>query len=116
MFSLPSLFQDIEIDLVRKLVAQEDAFVELPNVPALIRHYCHGGASYDSIAPVLDSLWKHSPEFVSLFSDLVVRKVVQGYTWQQCVEEFALTGRKQAEQQFRHDLKTRLLASQPSNG
>ncbi len=115
-FSLPSLFQDIEIDLVRKLVAREDAFVELPNVPALIRHYCHGGASYDSIAPVLDSLWKHSPEFVSLFSDLVLRKIVQGYTWQQCVEEFALTGRKQAEQQFRHDLKTRLLASQPSNG
>ncbi len=113
-FSLPFLFQNIEIDLVRKLVAQDDAFVELPNVPALIRHYCRGGASYDSIAPVLDSLWKRSPEFVSLFSDLVLRKVVQGYTWQQCVEEFALSGKKQAEQQFRHDLNTSLLASQPS--
>lgn len=112
-FSLPSLFQDIEIDLVRKLVAQDDAFVELPDVPALIRHYCHGGASYDSIAPVLDSLWKRAPELVSLFSDLVLRKVVQGYTWQQCVDEFALTGKKQAEQQFRHDLNTKLLASQP---
>lgn len=104
LYSLPSLYRLLETDLVRSLCAKLDASIDNPSFAPLIRSYISGGTHYDSVAPILDLWWKSSPASVVTMSDLVIRKLVQQYSWSDCVNEFSLQGKKQAESQFKIEL------------
>lgn len=103
-YSLSETFKQLEIELVRSLSINHNASVVKPSVPRLVEHYCHGGASYDSIAPLLECIWRQAPSSWSNASDLLVRKVVQRWSWDECRHAFNYAGHKQVEQAFRGEL------------
>lgn len=103
-YSLTTIFKQLEIELVRSLFETKDASVDKSSLSALITRYCQGGASYDSVAPHLYSWWLNTPALANKVSDLFIRLVVQRNDWSSCIDEFGLTGRKQAEQIFRQQL------------
>lgn len=103
-YSLTTIFKQLEIELVRSLFETKDASVDKSSLSALIKRYCQGGASYDSVVPHLYSWWLNTPLLVDKVSDLFIRLVVQRNDWSSCIDEFGLTGRKQAEQIFRKQL------------
>lgn len=103
-YSLTTIFKQLEIELVRSLFETKDASVDKSSLSALIMRYCQGGASYDSVAPHLYSWWLNTPVLANKVSDLFIRLVVQRNDWSSCIDEFGLTGRKQAEQIFRQQL------------
>ena len=94
----------------------------------LLRNYVEGGNSYDSIGFItlklilarntqlscepspsstelpINSERQHRDADYSAISDLLIAKVVQQKRWGTCVEQFNLTGRKQAEVQLRQDI------------
>lgn len=103
-YSLSTLFAQLEIELVRSLIANKDASVDKPSFNPLIERYCLGGASYESVAPHLYSWWQDTPSLAGKVSDFFIRLVVQRNTWSSCIAEFGFAGRKQAEQVFRQQL------------
>lgn len=104
-YGLSNIFSDLETELVRSLLSRQDASVVEPSASNLIKNYSLGGASFDSVIPFLDDWWKQSPSLLNQASDLYIRRVVQRHSWQECVDEFGFTGRKQAEQAFREQLQ-----------
>ncbi|CAK4074811.1 GNAT family N-acetyltransferase [Vibrio sp. 16] len=104
-FSLSNLFQHLESDLVRSLVDESDASVDATDFDALIQGYLAGGAQYDSIAPVLDTLWKRSPQIIQSMSDLLVAKIVQQRDWSECARLAQCAGRKHVEAMFKQQLE-----------
>jgi tRNA(Met) cytidine acetyltransferase len=103
-YSLGTIFSQLEIELVRSLTPINDASVVKAGVHQLIERYCLGGSSYDSVAPLLNLWWQSSPQLAYKVSDLFIRLVVQRNSWADCIAEFGMTGRKQAEQVFRQHL------------
>ncbi|MEF1172122.1 tRNA(Met) cytidine acetyltransferase, partial [Vibrio sinaloensis] len=63
------------------------------------------GAQYDSIAPVLDALWKRSPQIIQSMSDLLVAKIVQQQDWSECARLAQCAGRKHVEAMFKQQLE-----------
>ncbi|KOO03239.1 GNAT family N-acetyltransferase [Vibrio nereis] len=102
-FSISTLFQDLELDLVRVLLQDESSSLN-PTAVHLIENYAKGGSSYDSVAPVFAAWWMAYPKRLMSASDFLIRKFVQNCSWEQCVKEFALVGKKQAELQLRSDM------------
>lgn len=113
-YSLSGIFQKLEIDLVRSLTQHLDASVDKSGFESLIQTYLSGGASYDSVAPILDSWWKASPSVIGYMSDLVVTKIVQQAEWRDCADRFQLSGRKQAELQFKLELSNAMTLAKMS--
>jgi tRNA(Met) cytidine acetyltransferase len=103
-YLLSDRFKNIETELVRSLLANDNASEANRALPRLVELYIGGSSNYDSIAFELYEWIKLNPNKLSQVSDLVIRKLMQKHTWQQCVEEYNLIGRKQAEQQFKVDL------------
>lgn len=103
-FAVGETYRELEIELVRSLLTKDNASVEKPNLNTLVKNYCHGGASFDSVVPLLDLWWKSSPHILANMSDLFIRKVVQRRDWQWCAKEFGFAGSKQIEQEFRVQL------------
>ncbi|KJY81990.1 ATPase [Vibrio galatheae] len=103
-YALSDSFNGLEIELVRSLLANCNASVEEPSAVALIRNYGQGGSSFDSVAPFLEIWWRRSPKLVALMSDLLVRRVVQKWSWTQCKASFGYAGNKHAETAFREQL------------
>lgn len=103
-YSLGTIFSQLEIELVRSLTPINDASVVKAGVHQLMERYCLGGSSYDSVAPLLNLWWQSSPQLAYKVSDLFIRLVVQRNSWADCIAEFGMTGRKQAEQVFRQHL------------
>ncbi|WP_368737142.1 GNAT family N-acetyltransferase [Vibrio marinisediminis] len=65
----------------------------------LLENYAIGGCHYENVAPVIErALWQVG---FSLCYSLLVRKVVQQWSWNDCAEEFNFTGRKQLESEVR---------------
>lgn len=114
-FSVSSLFRDLDVDLIRALIDGDESESVHTQFIHLLENYARGGASFDSVAPILDNCWKSSPVLVTSASDLVIRKLIQQHSWEECATEFSLAGRKQVEQQFRSDLRDLLLPILPSS-
>ena len=103
-YSVACLFKQLEIDVVRSLLVEKDVSIVLPSFAPIVEHYVKGGASFDSIAPLLDNYWKHSPSLIGKMSDLLVYKIIQRHSWSECAHQFLLPGKKQVEAQFKQDL------------
>ncbi|RSD28317.1 tRNA(Met) cytidine acetyltransferase [Vibrio pectenicida] len=107
-YLLTTHFSDIEIDIVRILFVMNNASVGNNESQTLIKNYCLGGASYESIAPLLFNWMLSSSDTVRESSDLLVRKVLQQRTWEMCCKEFSILGRKLLEQQVKDDIQVLL--------
>lgn len=103
-FALSGNFAALETEVVRSLLANSNASVEFPRSFELVEHYLQGGSSFETIAPLLDLWWKRSPKHWQNASPLLIRRVVQRNSWSECVAQFNLVGRKQAETLFREQL------------
>ncbi|WP_394143568.1 GNAT family N-acetyltransferase [Vibrio atypicus] len=103
-YSVACLFKQLEIDVVRSLLVEKDVSIVLSSFAPIVEHYVKGGASFDSIAPLLDNYWKHSPSLIGKMSDLLVYKIIQRHSWSECAHQFLLPGKKQVEAQFKQDL------------
>ncbi len=110
-YAVSETYCELEIELVRSLLAKDNASVEKPKLNSLIKNYCNGGASFDSVVPLLDLWWKNSPHVLDTMSDFFIRKVVQRKDWQWCAREFGFAGSKQAEQEFRAQLLTSIISN-----
>lgn len=104
-YALSNGFQQLEIELVRSLLGENNASVENSGVGSLVKFYSLGGSSFDSVAPMLDEWWKQAPDSVSQLDDLFIRKVIQRWDWAQCAKAFNYPGRKQVEQALRDALQ-----------
>ncbi|WP_367990485.1 tRNA(Met) cytidine acetyltransferase TmcA [Vibrio sp. NTOU-M3] len=103
-FLLSGILQYLESDMVRNLWHKMDASGSNQRLPAIVDNYLDGGASYDSVAFLLVRLLKAEPVRIVNATDLVIRKLLQHHSWQDCVSELGFTGQKQAEAQFRSDI------------
>ena len=112
-YALSENFASLEIEVVRSLFGNYDASVELPSALSLIQNYIQGGASFDSVAPILDLWWKQCPQLLQQASPLFVYRVVQRRSWTQCAERLKLAGRKQVEVIFRSNLQSLIQQFQP---
>ncbi|PMK98641.1 ATPase [Vibrio lentus] len=126
-FLVSGSLTSLEVDMVRALLPSQSLSVsELEK--KLLRNYVEGGNSYDSIGFItlklilarntqlssepspsstglpINSERQHRDADYSAISDLLIAKVVQQKGWGTCVEQFNLTGRKQAEVQLRQDI------------
>ncbi|MBU2899278.1 tRNA(Met) cytidine acetyltransferase TmcA [Vibrio hepatarius] len=104
-YLLTTQFSDIAIDIVRILFVMSNASVGNHESKTLIMNYCLGGASYESIAPLLFNWMLSSSDIVRESSDLLVRKVLQQRSWEMCGKEFSILGRKRLEQQLKADIQ-----------
>lgn len=108
-YSLSGVYSDLEVDMVRSLfcllgqVGGKQSHA-LPIHP-LVKIYLDGGASYEAVAPLLARYIQSNPNLIVNASDLIIRKLLQRHTWQQCSYEFSFPGRKQTECQLREDIK-----------
>ncbi|MBN3573727.1 tRNA(Met) cytidine acetyltransferase TmcA [Vibrio neptunius] len=107
-YLLGEAFNDIETDIVRNLLRKEDASDEFGGFFELIARYCKGGAGYECVAPFIANMLLASNTALQNSSDLMIRKLLQQRSWQECGDEFSLSGRKQTEQQLRIDIQVML--------
>ncbi|NVD08631.1 tRNA(Met) cytidine acetyltransferase [Vibrio sp. JPW-9-11-11] len=114
-FALSDNFASLETEVVRSLLAHSNASVAFPSGFELVEHYLQGGASFETIAPLLDLWWKRAPRHWQNASPLLIRKVIQRRSWGDCVQHFNLVGRKQAEAAFREQLSHFLSSIRPAN-
>ncbi|MGC7862426.1 GNAT family N-acetyltransferase [Vibrio anguillarum] len=112
IFSLSDSLQSLEpalvrtiLSLVRDRVSCADSN-EVNFLPySLLRCYAQGGADYESV-----SVWIHrlitslDKAALSRLSDVLIVKVLQRKSWQECASQLNLTGRKMIEATLRHDL------------
>jgi len=94
-------FRNIEVDLLKRLIVAEHQSVSIPEA---LNNYVQGGSSFDAVAPFIEKILLADGNALERASDLVIRKIVQQWSWTECAEAFSLTGRKQVEQQLRNDL------------
>ncbi|NAW56234.1 MULTISPECIES: tRNA(Met) cytidine acetyltransferase TmcA [unclassified Vibrio] len=106
VYQLSDSLKDIEPDNVRSLLPLSHRSVMSQGLSPLIEFYLEGGSSFDSVAPMIrDCILTATPARLENVSDLMVRKIVQQWSWQACAIEFSMAGRKQVEAQLRHDLR-----------
>lgn len=115
-YALSENFASLEIDVVRSLFSNYNASVEFPSAQGLIQNYIQGGASFDSVAPILDLWWKQCPQILQQASPLFIYRVVQRHSWTQCAERLKLAGRKQVELTFRSELQSLIQQVQSQSG
>lgn len=95
------VFRDIDVELLKHLVVVNSHSVA---IPAAVNNYVQGGSSFDAVAPFIERLLMSDEQALQRASDLVIRKIVQQWSWSECAKAFSLTGRKQVEQQLRENL------------
>ncbi len=102
-FELSASLQAMESGLVKPLLHGYDSQYPVPM--DLVRQYTQGGANFESIA-----VWLHAlllsidDERLDTLSDLMVAKILQRLSWQECADKYQLTGRKQIEATLRAEL------------
>ncbi|MDA0149828.1 GNAT family N-acetyltransferase [Vibrio sp. LaRot3] len=101
LYLAKDVFRDIDVELLKHLVVVNSHSVA---IPAAVNNYVQGGSSFDAVAPFIERLLMSDEQALQQASDLVIRKIVQQWSWSECAKAFSLTGRKQVEQQLREDL------------
>ncbi|UTV30768.1 tRNA(Met) cytidine acetyltransferase TmcA [Photobacterium atrarenae] len=99
-------FRDLETDLFCQLY--RNVLLNLPSPPpvptAVVEHqlqiYAQGGLGYDLIIAVLEywiSARLMQSETIEPYVQMAAAKVLQRQSWEQVIQEFGLSGKKQAE-------------------
>ncbi|EGU46099.1 hypothetical protein VII00023_09531 [Vibrio ichthyoenteri ATCC 700023] len=114
-YQLKDIFHELEVSLVSHLAASECLSLagsrEQSNAKldqfdlklSLIKCYIEGGSNYENVAGLIEQLFFSANVRAEL--PLLIRKVIQQWSWQRCADEFNLTGRKQLEQALRIELQ-----------
>lgn len=96
---LSTSLRDLETDVVRALLPSLNGRPLSSVHLKLIRHYAHGGNSFESVQVWLKQ-WLLSLEAQQIES-LLISKVLQNHSWSECAHTFGFAGRKQVEAQLR---------------
>jgi tRNA(Met) cytidine acetyltransferase len=103
---------DVEVDVLRSLFESAVA-IQYPiqnEELKLIQNYVYGGSSLDSISFLLRHIIINQLAVLnSHVSDLLLIKVLQQKSWEECSSFINTTGRKQCEVQLRKDIELLLL-------
>jgi len=100
-----STLRELEPDMVRILCRYFPLKEKGTLNVSLILNYINGGNGFDSVAYLIELLIVSlSNDELDNVSDLMIRKVIQKWSWAKCVSNLALVGRKQAEAQLRADV------------
>ncbi len=109
VWGLPSLFIELETELLRQMLAPQIATVEQAMMPNLLHNYALGGNCFESVLPYFGRYLLVCLSHYHLPLDLglkcAVQKVLQQRDWRQVAADNGLTGRKQVEQQLQLWLK-----------
>lgn len=110
IYQLSDSLNTLEPDIVRCLLSGTNLGLSeislSPQTRLLLNMYSQGGSQFDSIAALArDWIVTAEPSRVPLITDLMIRKIVQQWSWQACTQDLKLTGRKQVEAQLREDLR-----------
>ncbi len=105
-YELKDSLQGLDTGLVQALMAARQSASSDQTVPYhLLSGYAHGGANYESVAVWIEQLLLAlAPQQWLELSELMIAKVVQQRSWQECARRYHYTGRKQAEQDIRTEL------------
>lgn len=105
-FELKDSLQELDAVVVKTLMAAGAPIDSGQTLPlALVAGYARGGANYESVAVWIELLLLtlSSAQWLAL-PELLISKVVQQQSWQQCAKQYQYTGRKQTEQVIRQEL------------
>lgn len=103
-YELKDTLRALEPELVQVLMAKRSIEVR-PLAWPLLRCYTSGGANYESVAVWVELLLRMLSESQwERVSGLMIGKVVQQHTWQECAKRHQLNGRKAIEQALRSEL------------
>ncbi len=103
-YSLANTFSQLEAGIVRSLLATHHASGVCNGESQIIQNYINGGASFDSAAPFIYHYLLSHPQRLENVSDLVIRKVMQHWSWSECAREYQLAGKRAVETSLREDL------------
>ncbi|EKO3903659.1 GNAT family N-acetyltransferase [Vibrio fluvialis] len=104
-YELKDTLRTLTPALVRRLMSASSE-AKAGDIPiGLLEQYSYGGANFESVGAWIEQLllgltqeqWQQVP-------DLLIAKVLQQRTWQECAKAFGLAGRKQVEQEIRTSL------------
>ncbi|WP_194436976.1 tRNA(Met) cytidine acetyltransferase TmcA [Vibrio fluminensis] len=104
-YQLTDLYKHLDIPLICVLANSFSNRVEKLNRLEIdiLQGYAQGGSSYENVAMILAKYIWANPMDTS--SALLIRKVLQQWSWSDCAREFSLSGRKQVEEHIRHYLQ-----------
>ena len=105
-YELKDSLQALDAGLVKELMAVRLSAISGQTVPYhLLSGYARGGANYESVAVWIEQLLLAlEPQQWLELSELIIAKVVQQQSWQECARRHHYTGRKQTEQAIRQEL------------
>ena len=107
LFELSDNFKQLETDLIRWCLMQRVHHGKANKIhERLIGYYVQGGGNFESCAFIMAEwlLGLPSEQWASI-SNLLIAKVLQKWSWQECASSFSLSGRKQVENKLREELK-----------
>ena len=104
-YQLKDSLKDIDIALVSHLMQHcQSKVIECDALKMrLIQSYIMGGTNYENVAAFIEQYMLASGEYMSC--PLIIRKVVQQWTWTECAQAFGFSGRKQTEMALRQELE-----------
>lgn len=104
-YELSETLRTLTPALVRQLMSHAKTPVTTTIPLTLLQHYANGGANYESVAAWIEQLLLSlSAEQWLAVSDVLIAKVLQRHTWQECANAFDGSGRKQIEARIRESL------------
>ncbi|MCG6332360.1 tRNA(Met) cytidine acetyltransferase, partial [Vibrio alginolyticus] len=95
-YELSETLRTLTPALVRQLMSHAKTPGTTTIPLTLLQHYANGGANYESVAAWIEQLLLSlSAEQWLAVSDVLIAKVLQRHTWQECANAFDGSGRKQ---------------------
>ncbi|OLQ95037.1 tRNA cytosine(34) acetyltransferase TmcA [Vibrio ponticus] len=107
-YQMSELYHQLDTSLVQALV---DSFTDRNHALSrfeinILENYAQGGSSYENVSMLLAKHIWHSALDES--DGLLIRKVLQQWSWADCAHDFNLAGRKQVEMRIRQLLLNRI--------
>ncbi|WP_428773774.1 GNAT family N-acetyltransferase [Vibrio sp.] len=102
-YLLKDPLKDLHPELIRELVSDTRKMPD-HRQSALLHGYVCGGVLFETVAPMINQWLIQDCRAVKKASDLLIYKVLQQHTWQQCAQRLQLPGKKQVEHQLKRDL------------
>jgi tRNA(Met) cytidine acetyltransferase len=104
-FIIQSQFPYIDPSVVRQLLCHHHAFLAPFSLSIdHIKRYILGGSNYESVEATIRLCIQCYPSNNAFLSDLVIVKLLQNRSWSDCSQRFGLSGKRNVETLFRHEL------------
>ncbi|EPE37948.1 GNAT family N-acetyltransferase [Candidatus Photodesmus anomalopis] len=106
--SLKTLDSSIVLLLLSEIASHTRKSSKFINIKLnfLISNYLEGGGNFDSIASQIKNLINTLPQEKFVYvGKLTLLKIIQQWSWKDCMNQFQLSTRKECELQFKNEIK-----------